>query len=731
MNLLNRANANWILQYGHGGCDNCDKTDYAGTREPQYFSVRSGVRVCEDCFNDGDGNDGPVTVSPAKPCSQPGEPIPSDDKILSDAMQSLEIVAEVPPTACKLTPREYQVEACDAIFNSLKSDPEANPLVDMATGTGKSLVVAMCADRLVKEFNARRIVMLAPSKELVRQNYEDAKAFNPDLDISIYCAGLSCKDLSGKVIYATINSIINLDYETLEELEIDAVIADECHRFNTKNMGMNRKFTDDLQSINPFLRIIGLTATPYRLDGGLLTDPVDGVPLFTEIVYKYALGEGIEDGFLVPLRAYQQTKAFDDTKIKKVAGDFVKSELQKAWTAEKIQIAVANLMKALADDAYQRGSTVQRQHILAFCCGIQNASDIAMEAAKYGLTTAYISGEMNRHERDTIIQDFKDGKINLLTNSDILTTGFNAKNCDCIVQFRNTLSTSLYVQMLGRGSRPFQVQLDVARSREERRLMIEHSVKPDCLVLDFTSNTKRFGLVSDIDAESVKAQVDDTKSKECPECKALSAMSRKQCWCGYEFPKLEEVEHKPFVCYNCGLQNKHNAVVCVACGEDFERHFDKPFDHLGDQQWYRVKRVQVSRHRSRYDNKPDTMKVEYIGNDERRIVTEWVSLEPNAKKYALSKGRKWWIKNGGSRINLPTDVDNAISRHRTELHFPSHLAVEMNDNGFNEIKERLYDNTALVNTPLPATPSQDIPEPFMLNNKNLSTEDRLQQIGLF
>ena len=637
-----------------------------------------------------------------------------------------------------LVPRKYQQEAVDAIFASLLTDPEANPLVDMATGTGKSLVVAMCCERLQSDFNTRRIVMLAPSKELVRQNYEDAKAYNPNLDISIYCAGLGEKDLTGKIIYATINSIVNLTYEQLESLEVDAVIGDECHRFNVKNMGMNRSFVDNLKSINPFLRVIGMTATPYRLDGGLLTAPIDGVPLFTDIVYKYGLGEGIDDGYLVPLKAYQQTQAFDDSKIKKVGGDFVKSELQAAWTPEKIKIAVNNLMKALEDDRVQRGAITTRQHILAFCCGIRNAEDIANEAAEYGLVTAHISGEMVKSERDDIITRFKAGEINLLTNSDILTTGFNAKNCDCIVQFRNTLSTSLYVQMLGRGSRPYDVVLDTGNTTpEERRLMIQHSVKPDCLVLDFTTNTRRFGLVADIDAESVRAQVEDINSKTCPKCKRLNPLPRKKCDCGEIF-EMEETISKPLPCYACEGPNKHNAVTCVHCGEDFQRHEDKPYDHLTDQTWYKVKRVQVSRHNSRYPDKPDTMKVEYIGMDERGIVTEWISLEPNAKAYALRKGRRWWVQHGGSRVNLPTDVNDAIKRYRKELQFPSHLAIDINHNGYFEIRERRYSDKSETNTPLPSSsgispPSidnvyADIPPAHVVE---APVEIRLQQLGLF
>ena len=591
-----------------------------------------------------------------------------------------------------LTPRKYQVNALAAIFGALNESMSAVPLVDMATGTGKSLVLAMTAEEFIGhgERDNARVIATAPSKELVRQNYHDAKAYSDDLDVGIYCAGLSSKDLTREFTIGTINSLVNASDEELGV--IDLLMIDECHKVNTAKLGMYRDFIDRLRGINPELRVVGLTATPFRLDGGHLTDPIQGEPIFTKVVYTFGLREGIADGYLVPLRQFQQTRAFDDTKIAKAGGDFSKSALQSAWTSEKIKVAVENMLKALQQDEERSGR--KRKHVLAFCCGIQHAKDIAAEVATYGHTAEHISGEMAKQERDRIIEDFKAGKIQFLTNADILTTGFNAKNCDVIVQFRNTLSTSLYIQMLGRGTRtyfPCGHVLDDSVSADERRAIIASSTKPDCLVLDFTSNTVRHGPVEDASTEP-KVTVKSEKAKECTECGALSQMRAKACWqCLTPFPE-KEWQGKPCPVEECGKANLVNAATCIACGYDFNKHESVPYDRLKDLIWDRVHRVHVAYHAKRWQpEKPPTMRVEYYNEHDELLVTEWLSFDERSKQFARRKGKAWWIQQGGSEKTVPDNVDDAVRRASTDLTFPTFVAVEMNDRGFMEIKDRRFD----------------------------------------
>lgn len=606
-----------------------------------------------------------------------------------------------------LVPRKYQREATDAIMASLAASPYNTPLVDMATGVGKSLVIAMTAFECIKQRNAKRIIVTAPSKELVRQNNADAHDYNPDLDTGIYCAGLGEKDLTHAITYGTINSLVNATEADLGT--IDVLIIDECHKVNIKALGMYRDFIVKLKAVNPKVRVVGLTATPFRLDGGFLTDPLidQGEPLFTEIVYTFGLREGIADGYLVPLRSFQQTRAFDETTIKKQNGDFNKKELQAAWTSEKIEEAVKNLMIALEQDAERTGK--KRKHILAFCCGIQNAEDISNEATKYGITSEHISGEMSKAVRSQLIDDFKNGDITLLTNSDILTTGFNAKNCDCIVQFRNTLSTSLYIQMLGRGTRTYFTDGTVLNdewSADHRRSVIADSAKPDCLVLDFTNNSVRHGPVEDA-ADNLTVKENVERGRICFNCEAINKYKAKLCCeCGSVLPELLKQENP---CPSCGEHNKRNAAVCNHCGYDLEKHAAVPYDRLRDLFWDRVGRVHVAYHSSSY-MKPPTMRVEYYDEKDDLLVKEWISLEPDANSWALKKGRKWWLANGGKKANIPGNVEAAIATAEHCLTFPTFVSIELNDKGFNVIKDKRYDIPPSAKAGVPAK-SQPAPEP--------------------
>lgn len=193
-----------------------------------------------------------------------------------------------------IVPRPYQTAAVEAVYEHLRTK-ENNPCVVLPTGTGKAVVLAMIASDAVTKWNGR-VLILAHVKELLEQNAGKIKAFCPDIPIGIFSAGLKSRDTEEKVIVAGIQSV----YDKACELNsFDLIIIDECHLINSdSDDSMYKSFLKDMKIINPHVRVIGLTATPFRLKGGLICQPEN---ILNEVCYEAGLKEMIADGYLSPL----------------------------------------------------------------------------------------------------------------------------------------------------------------------------------------------------------------------------------------------------------------------------------------------------------------------------------------------------------------------------------------------------------------------------------------------
>ena len=189
--------------------------------------------------------------------------------------------------------RPYQQAAVDAVYEHLRSK-ETNPCVVLPTGTGKSLVLAQIAKDAVEKWNGR-VLILAHVKELLEQNAYKIRKLCPELKIGIYSAGLKSRDTAEQVIVAGIQSVYN---KACELDAFDLVIVDEAHLISSEGDGMYRTFLADMKVINPHVRVIGLTATPFRLKGGLICKPEN---ILNEICYEAGLKEMIQQGYLSPL----------------------------------------------------------------------------------------------------------------------------------------------------------------------------------------------------------------------------------------------------------------------------------------------------------------------------------------------------------------------------------------------------------------------------------------------
>lgn len=517
-----------------------------------------------------------------------------------------------------ITLRPYQDAAIDAILDYWSAGG-GNPLVEMATGTGKSMVIAKLTRDLLESYPGFRVLMLTHVKELVAQNFAALLKVWPDAPAGIYSAGLGRRDAHHRITFASIQSVYN-KAKTLGKR--DLVLIDEAHLVPLKGEGMYRRLLDDLYANSPDARVAGFTATPYRLDTGRLDE--GATRLFDKVVYTYGIANGIEDDYLSPLISKASAVEIDVSKVDRRGGEFVPASLEHASDAITAE-AVAEINRFGAD----------RKSWLIFCSGVKHAAHVRDAVRALGISCDMVTGDTPGPERDSIIRRFKAGEIRALTNANVLTTGFDAPAVDLVAMLRPTLSTSLYVQIVGRGTR-------------------KAYGKENCLILDFAGNVRRHGPV---DAVSVmpksgggsdgKVGVDDVRAKTCPGCQELVALNTFECkFCGHQWPREEKPKHEAQAESQVGILSTEKVPPTMLPVVDwrFDRH-----QKFGS---------------------PDSVRVSYIAGlaDYR----EWLAFEHGG--YATQRAQQWWTAHGGA-TPFPKSTDEALAR-RGELRMPATISVK-------------------------------------------------------
>jgi superfamily II DNA or RNA helicase len=334
--------------------------------------------------------------------------------------------------------RPYQRAAIDAIYDYFGT-ATGNPLVVMPTGTGKSVVLAHFLREAVGDWGDTRILVLTHVRELIRQNFQALVRVWPLAPAGIYSAGLNKRDIGAQILVAGIQSIHKRAYNVQR---CDLVLIDEAHLLGVADTGMYRKFLKELREINPHLKVIGFTATPYRMDSGLLHEGKDR--LFTDVAYEVPLLQMIEQGYLCPVVPKRTETQLDVTGVGTRGGEFIAGELERAVDLDPVtQSAVDEIVRL----GTERGSW------LIFASGVSHAEHVRDAIRTRGISCEMVNGETPIPERDRILGDFKSGRLRAVTNVGVLTTGFDAPGIDLIALMRPTKSLSLYVQMLGRGTR--------------------------------------------------------------------------------------------------------------------------------------------------------------------------------------------------------------------------------------------------------------------------------------
>lgn len=402
--------------------------------------------------------------------------------------------------------RDYQKRAIEDTYGWMQRNP-GNPCIVAPTGSGKSWIVAGLCEDVMRSWPNTRIVILSHVKELLVQDAEKLLLAWPEAPLGIYSAGLGRKDVN-TITIAGIQSV----WKKAEEFgKVDLVIVDECHLINNEGCGMYRTLLNEFKMANPHLRVLGLTATPYRLGQGMVTEGEDS--LFDGLIESISIEELVERGYLARLRSKFTDRKLDVDGIRKRGGDFVEHELQARVDTEDDNAAIVAETIRRAEG---------RQSWLFFCTGVEHALHMRDELRRQGVAAETVTGDTPKEQRAWILDDFKAGRVRAVTNMNVLTTGFDHPDIDLIVMARPTLSPGLYLQMAGRGMR------------------VKSGPYADCLVLDFAGNIARHGPVTDVRAPNAREKRDSGEApvKECPECmEAVPAGSATCPCCGYVFPE--------------------------------------------------------------------------------------------------------------------------------------------------------------------------------------------------
>jgi DNA repair protein RadD len=411
--------------------------------------------------------------------------------------------------------RPYQRRAIDDLY-AWFSKHDGNPCLVLPTGAGKSHIVAALCKDAVQNWPETRILMLTHVKELIEQNAEKLRQHWPNAPMGIYSAGLGRRQLGEPITFAGIQSVRSKAWQIGH---IDLCIIDECHLVSHKDEGGYRTLLAELRTINPSMRVIGLTATPYRLGHGLITDKP---AIFSELIEPVSIEELVYHGYLSKLHSKATESGYDLSGVHKRGGEYIESELAAAVNTDAQNAQVVDEVIARAGD---------RRAWLFFCTGVEHARAVATTLRDKGIPADCVTGDTSKAERERIIADFKAGRLRALTNANVLTTGFDYPDIDMIAMLRPTMSPSLYVQMAGRGMR--------IKSHTDH-----------CLVLDFAGVVRQHGPIIAVQPPS-KAGTGEAPMKACPECYELLYISAKECTaCGYAFPAKEEDEAKVLKLHN-------------------------------------------------------------------------------------------------------------------------------------------------------------------------------------
>lgn len=419
-------------------------------------------------------------------------------------MNLLPAISDAP---AKITLRPYQEDAINAVYAADIDHPSS--LVVAPTGTGKTVCFVELARRDIER--GRRVLIIVDRDELVRQTADAIyrlTGIDPDIEQAGRYASEHYADLRKPIVIATIQTISRKQenmgrrrFERFDPRAFGRIIVDEAHLSITNSY---RKTIHYFRRHNPAMRVTGFTATPMRADGQSLGQ------VYEHVAYRMDIREAIDQGWLVPVVGHQViVRSLDLSQLP--------SKGKRDWTADEI----GSLMEDNETLVATVGVLAERARgkpTLVFCARVAHAELLAAMLNSHigGSCARSISAETPEQDRRQIIEAFRAGEINYLTNCAVLTTGFDAPAVKCVAMCRPTKSKALYTQCIGRGTRPLPGVVDGLETDAERRDAIAASDKPEVEILSFVGRAGGVDLCGpeDVLAGSMEAPEVVQRAKE-------------------------------------------------------------------------------------------------------------------------------------------------------------------------------------------------------------------------
>jgi DNA repair protein RadD len=498
-----------------------------------------------------------------------------------------------------------QEQGIRAAFNYMETNRGKHPLLVYPTGAGKSHVIAGICAEVHERWPREKVLVLSHVAQILRQDYDTIIKYIPKECVGVYSAGLGRREVK-KITVAGIQSVYNR-----QKLFADyrLIIVDEAHLIPPSGEGRYRSFFEAL----PQYTKVGLTATKYRLGHGLLTDGI-----FDKIVFEKKIPELIDEGRLCKLTSKETKIKMDTKEVGLLASDFNKKQLASKFDVKAItENIVCELIK------YKD----IRKHWLVFAIDIAHAEHITQSLIEHEIAAACIHSQQKGVDASEIIDFFKEGGFQALVSVAKLTVGFDAPNVDLVALLRPTISPVLHIQMIGRGLRTCKG-------------------KKDCLILDFARNLERLGPIDNvtIPRKAVKYKAGAAKTKTCPECSEIVALSAKRCtYCNFTFStqvKLEETASELAV---IGRQSNIKEYI--------------------------VERVAYKKHTSKNSGNISVQVTYFCG---MLGFNEWISFSTHPR--AKLETKKWWNRRGVTRI--PLNIAEAL-KICERLKTPKAIFVEL------------------------------------------------------